>query len=155
MARRNLRLVYGGATVGLMGVLADTVLAQGGEVMGVIPSCLVDREIAHQGVTMLETVDSMHARKERMAVHSDAFVLLPGGFGSLEEIFEAITWNQLGIHNKPCAILNVEGYYDTLLQFTERAVTDGFVCESDANELIVDDDPLRLISTLIDQPTAD
>lgn len=120
-------LVYGGGNVGLMGVVADAVLAAGGEVVGVIPHTLMAREIGHTGVTRLHVVDSMHERKALMADLSDAFVALPGGVGTFEELFEAITWTQLGLHRKPCGLLNVDGFYDGLLQFLDHAWAEGFI----------------------------
>jgi uncharacterized protein (TIGR00730 family) len=127
LAWRGLGLVYGGGCVGLMGVVADAALAAGGDVIGVIPDALAAREVAHTGLTSLEIVDSMHARKARMADLSDAFVALPGGYGTLEEFCEVLTWGQLGLHRKPCGLLNVEGYYDALLAFLDHAVTERFV----------------------------
>ncbi|HEX9736018.1 MAG TPA: TIGR00730 family Rossman fold protein [Thermoanaerobaculia bacterium] len=121
LVQRELGLVYGGGNVGLMGVLADSVMAGGGEVIGVIPEKLRAREVAHQGITDLQVVGSMHERKERIYRLADAVVALPGGIGTFEELFEALTWNQLGIHRKPCGLLNVEGYYDPLVAMIERA----------------------------------
>ena len=120
-------LVYGGGNVGLMGVVADAVLAAGGEVVGVIPHTLMEREIGHTSVTRLHVVDSMHERKALMADLSDAFVALPGGIGTFEEWFEAVTWTQLGLHRKPCGLLNVHGFYDELIRFMEHAWTEGFI----------------------------
>lgn len=120
-------LVYGGGNVGLMGVVSDAVMAAGGEVVGVIPHTLMEREIGHTGVSRLHVVDSMHERKALMADLSDAFVALPGGVGTFEELFEAITWTQLGLHRKPCGLLNVDGFYDGLLQFLDHAWTEGFI----------------------------
>lgn len=148
LARRDLRVVYGGASVGLMRVLADAALDAGGDVVGVIPRCLLDREIAHRHLTALHVVETMHERKERMASLSDAFVLLPGGYGSLEEIFEAITWNQLRIHDKPCVILNADGYYDSLLEFLDRAVDDGFIAAELRETLLVADSPTAIFGRL-------
>jgi uncharacterized protein (TIGR00730 family) len=119
--------VYGGSNVGLMGALADTVLAQGGEVIGIIPEPLVAKEVAHKGLSDLRVVGSMHERKALMAELADAFIALPGGFGTLEEFCEIVTWVQLGLHRKPCGLLNVEGYYDGLLLFFNHAVAEGFV----------------------------
>jgi uncharacterized protein (TIGR00730 family) len=127
IAENRIGLVYGGAHVGLMGVLADAALTAGGEVIGVIPHALIDREIAHQGLTRLIEVTTMHERKARMAEQADAFVALPGGFGTLDEFFEIVTWAQLGIHAKPCILLNTGGYYDGLLRFLDSAVTEGFM----------------------------
>jgi len=127
LAGRGLGIVFGGGKVGLMGVLADAALAAGGEAIGVIPEALVAREIAHNGLTELRVVRSMHQRKTLMADLADAFIALPGGYGTLEEFFEAVTWTQLGIHRKPCGLLNVDGYYDALLKLLDRAVSDGFI----------------------------
>ena len=120
-----------------MGVLADAVLAAGGEAIGVIPEALVAREIAHNGLTELRVVHSMHERKTLMADLADAFIALPGGYGTLEEFFEAVTWTQLGIHRKPCGLLNVDGYYDALLALLDRAVSDGFIREANRS-LVLD-----------------
>src|ERR671932_40439 len=119
LVARGIGLVYGGGRVGLMGVLADTVLAGGGEAIGVIPQALVDREVGHQGLTELRVVGSMHERKALMAELADAFVALPGGYGTWEEFFEIVTWVQLGLHPKPCGLLNVAGYYDPLLALAD------------------------------------
>jgi len=139
LAARGLGIVFGGGKVGLMGVLADAALAVGGEVIGVIPEALVAREIAHTGLTKLHVVHSMHERKTLMADLADAFIALPGGYGTLEEFLEAVTWTQLGIHKKPCGLLNVNGYYDALLALLDRAVADGFIRE--ANRILVLDAP--------------
>jgi hypothetical protein len=129
LARRGIGLVYGGGNVGLMGRIADAALAAGGEVIGVIPNALVNKEIAHDGLTRLHVVDSMHARKALMAELSDGFVALPGGVGTLEELFEIVTWSQLGLHAKPCGLLDVAGYWTSLLAFLDHAVTERFVKE--------------------------
>lgn len=139
LAERGLGIVFGGGKVGLMGVLADAALAAGGEAIGVIPEALVAREIGHNGLTKLHVVHSMHERKTLMADLADAFIALPGGYGTFEEFFEAVTWTQLGIHKKPCGLLNVDGYYDALLALLGRAVADGFVRE--ANRALVLDAP--------------
>lgn len=127
LARREIAVVYGGSRLGLMGALADAALAAGGQVFGVIPQRLRDVEIAHEGLTELFVVDSMHARKMMMAQLSDAFVALPGGLGTLEEIFEVVTWSMLGYHDKPCGLLNLYGYFDPLLAFLDHAQGQGFV----------------------------
>lgn len=127
LASRRIGLVYGGARVGLMGAIADAALAAGGEVIGVIPVDLVAREIAHTRLTDLRVVASMHERKTQMAELSDAFVALPGGLGTWEEFFEVLTWAQLGLHRKPCGLLNVEGYFDPLLAFVGHAIGEGFI----------------------------
>lgn len=127
VASRGLTLVYGGARVGLMGALAGAALEQGGRVIGVVPQALVEREVAHNGLTELHVVESMHDRKALMAQLSDAFIALPGGFGTLDELFEILTWALLGFHDKPILLLNQDGYYDHLLAFLERARNEGFV----------------------------
>lgn len=127
LAHRSIGLVYGGGNVGLMGAVADAVLDAGGEVIGVIPDHLVRAEVAHQGLTELEVVDSMHARKARMADLSDGFIALPGGFGTYDEVLEMLTWNQLGLVAKPVVFLDVEGFFDPLLEMFDRAVASGFV----------------------------
>ena len=127
LVERELGLVYGGASVGIMGAVADAVLSRGGEVIGVIPRPMATREIAHPGLTELVLVESMHQRKAMMAERADGFIALPGGLGTLEELFEILTWGQLGIHHKPCGVLNIGGYYDSLLGFLDQAVDAGFV----------------------------
>jgi len=144
LAERGLGVVFGGGKVGLMGVLADAALAAGGEAIGVIPEAMVAREIAHNGLTELHVVHSMHERKTLMADLADAFIALPGGYGTFEEFFEAVTWTQLGIHQKPCGLLNVEGYYDALLALLNRAVSDGFIREANRS-LIVDASDVRTL----------
>jgi hypothetical protein len=145
-------LVYGGARVGLMCAVADAVLEAGGHAIGVIPEALVHREIAHDGLTELHVVPSMHERKALMAASADAFVLLPGGFGSWEEFLEAITWSHLGIHEKPCGVLNVSNYYEPLLALVDRAVAEGFVRDSYRRAIVVDDDPDVLLDRLANAP---
>ena len=148
LARRGIGLVYGGGNVGLMGVIADAVLAGGGEVIGVIPRSLANREIAHVGVTDLRVVDSMHTRKALMADLSDAFIAMPGGVGTFEEFFEAVTWTQLGVHRKPCGLLNAGGFYAPLAAFIDQAVTEGFIKPIHRALIVVDDNPERLLNTL-------
>ena len=143
-------LVYGGGHVGLMGVVADAALAAGGEVIGIIPRRLVDAELAHRGLTALEIVDSMHERKARMAELSDAFVALPGGFGTLDELFEILTWAQLGLHGKPCGLIDFESYYAPLIAWADAAVTAGFVRPAHRRLLMVDTD----VDTLLDRLAA-
>lgn len=138
MAARGIGLVYGGASVGTMGVLADAALEAGGEVFGVIPGSLVDREIAHPGLTRLDVVDGMHERKARMAGLADGFVALPGGAGTLEELFEVWTWAQLGLHRKPIGVLDVAGFYDSLVELTARMVDQGFLSEPHRDMLLVE-----------------
>jgi len=146
LVRSGLRLVYGGGKVGLMGVLADTVLSAGGHITGVMPRALVEREIAHPSVKDLRVVQTMHERKQLMADLGDAFVALPGGAGTLEEIFEQWTWSQLGIHRKPCGFLNVNSYFTPLLAMIERMVAEGFLSAPLATMLAVEDTPDRLLA---------
>ncbi|MBA3929452.1 MAG: TIGR00730 family Rossman fold protein [Xanthomonas sp.] len=140
IAKEGLQLVYGGGNVGLMGVVADAVLAAGGEVIGVIPEQLVNWEVAHKGVTRLDVVANMHERKKRMFDLSDAFVALPGGFGTLDEMFEMLTWRQLGIGNKPCAFLDVEGFYTPLMGMIDRMVEERFLHPEQRDDLWHGDD---------------
>jgi uncharacterized protein (TIGR00730 family) len=137
LAVRGIELVYGGSHVGLMGVLADSTLAHGGKVIGVLPRFMADKELAHPKLTQLHLVDTMHERKQLMAELAEGFVALPGGFGTLEEIFEAITWGQLHLHAYPCALLNVAGYYDSLVEFLRDSVAKGFVRQEQFDSLIV------------------
>ena len=145
LVRRNLGLVYGGANLGLMKILADTVLAEGGEVIGVIPQMLVEKEIAHQGLTELRVVDSMHERKALMADLADGFIALPGGLGTLEEFFEVWTWGQLGLHAKPCGLLDVCGYFSHLIQFLDHAVDERFLRQENRNLLLWATEPDKLL----------
>jgi hypothetical protein len=145
---RGIGIVYGGGNVGLMGVLADTALALSGEVIGVIPKPLVDRELAHAELSELRIVATMHERKAEMAELSDAFVALPGGIGTLEEIIEVLTWTQLGLHRKPCALMNVGGYYDHLVAFLDRAVEERFLSREHRGLLLVAEDAERLLAEL-------
>ena len=146
-AGAGITTVYGGAAVGLMGALADAALAAGGNVVGVIPQQLVDREIAHPELTELHVVNSMHERKALMADLSDAFVALPGGIGTLEELIEVYTWAQLGLHAKPIAVLNTLAYYEPLVAFLDHAVTQGFLPAARRESLIVAPDPEALLAT--------
>ncbi len=148
LAERDIGLVYGGGRVGLMGVLADTVLEAGGEAIGVMPQALVDREISHTGLTELHVVASMHERKALMAELSDAFVAVPGGIGTLEELIEVYTWSQLGIHTKACGVLNVAGYYDHLAAFLDHAVTAGFLKPAHRAVLTFATEPAELLDRL-------
>jgi len=148
LAARGIALVFGGGCVGLMGVLADAAIGAGGRAIGVIPRALVEREIAHRGLTTLHVVETMHERKQRMADLADAFVMLPGGFGTWDEFCEMVTWAQLGIHRKPLGVLNVGGYYDPMLAMADRAVADGFVSAVQRDRLVVDDDEDRLLERL-------
>jgi hypothetical protein len=148
LAVRGIGLVYGGASVGLMGVVADAALASGGRVTGVITESLADHEIAHRGLTRLDVVRTMHERKARMAELSDAVIMLPGGFGTYEEFMEAVTWVHLGIHQKPCGVLNVDGFFDHLLRFLAHAVAEAFIPAPLLSGLIVADEPATLLDTL-------
>ncbi len=127
LAKRGLGVVFGGGNVGLMAEVANAAIVEGGEVIGIIPGALVEKELAHAGVTELQVVSSMHERKARMAELSDAFIALPGGWGTLEELFEMVTWAQLGFHGKPVGLLNVLGFYDGMLRFLDHAVAEGFL----------------------------
>jgi uncharacterized protein (TIGR00730 family) len=148
LAGRGIGLVYGGGKVGLMGVIADTVLEAGGEAIGVMPQALIDREIGHPRLTELKVVDSMHERKAQMAELADAFVALPGGIGTLEELIEVYTWSQLGIHDKACGVLNIRGYYDGLATFLDHAVSEGFLRPQHRAVLSVAEDPAELLDAL-------
>jgi uncharacterized protein (TIGR00730 family) len=148
LVRRGIRLVYGGAQVGVMGALADAALGAGGNVTGVIPRALAGKEIAHDGLSELIITESMHERKMLMAERSDACIALPGGIGTLEELFEAWTWTQLGFHRKPCGLLNVAGYYDALIQFVDHSVTEGYMKPIHRDILIVDVDVDALLERL-------
>jgi len=141
-------LVYGGGRVGLMGTVADAALAAGGRVVGVIPQALMDREVGHGGLAEQHVVQTMHERKQLMATRADAFVALPGGIRTLEELYEGWAWQQLGYHDKPVALLNVDGYYDSLLEFTRVSHARGFVSDAQFNALMVDDDAARLLTRL-------
>ena len=145
MVVRGLELVYGGASVGLMGVMADTVLAGGGDVIGVIPRGVFRREIPHKGLTQLHEVASMHERKALMADLSDGFIALPGGFGTFDELFEIITWAQLGLHNKPVGVLNVAGYFDPLFALVVHASAEGFIPASHQSILMHEENPINLL----------
>lgn len=148
LVHRGLGLVYGGGNIGLMGVVADAVLQAGGEVIGVIPDMLAEKELAHQGVTELLVVESMHARKAVMADRAAAFVALPGGFGTADELFEILTWRQLGIHSKPIGLLNVAGFFDPLLAWMDRMVADDFVKPQNRLHLEVESDGASLLAAL-------
>ncbi|NFV79320.1 TIGR00730 family Rossman fold protein [Magnetospirillum aberrantis] len=148
VAERGLGLVYGGGEVGLMGILANSALAAGGEVIGVIPEALMRMEVGHPKLTALHVVDTMHERKAMMAELSDAFVALPGGIGTLEELFEVWTWGQLGIHPKPLGFLDVAGYYDSLHAFLDHSVAEGFLKERHRAMTAVESDPARLLDRL-------
>lgn len=145
LVERDLGLVYGGGDVGLMGAIADAVLEAGGDAYGVIPQTLVDREQAHDGLTELDIVDSMHARKARMVELADGFIALPGGYGTLEELLEVLTWAQLGFHRDPCGLLNIAGYYEGLAAFFDHQVEEGFVSDTHRDMLVVADDGATLL----------
>lgn len=145
MVSRDLGLVYGGASIGVMGAIADEVLAGNGTVYGVITQGLLAKEIAHPGLTELEVVASMHTRKARMAELADAFIALPGGLGTLEELFETLTWALLGLHQKPCGLLNMDGYFDPLLRFLDHAVEEAFVRPQHRNLVLVDTTAVGLL----------
>ncbi|MBE0545042.1 MAG: TIGR00730 family Rossman fold protein [Verrucomicrobia bacterium] len=146
LAARSIELVFGGSHVGLMGVVADAVLAKGGKVTGVLPRFMADKELAHRRLTQLHLVDTMHARKQLMAELAEGFIALPGGFGTLEEIFEAITWQQLHLHACPCGLLNVDGYFNALLEFLRGSVAGGFVRPAHFDQLIVAASPAELLA---------
>ena len=145
MAARGLGLVYGGASIGVMGAVADAMLERAGQVIGVIPVSLATREVSHQGLDELIVVDSMHERKAKMAELSDGFIALPGGWGTIEEIFEMLTWAQLGFHEKPCGLLNVAAYYDHLFAFLEYAIDQRFVKEEYRPMIMMDRAPAALL----------
>jgi len=150
LAERGIGLIYGGGRVGLMGVLADACLQAGGRVVGVIPRVLADQEVAHTGLTELHIVGSMHERKALMASMCGAFLALPGGYGTWDELFEALTWTQLGIHDKACGLLNVGGYYDALIAMVDRAVAEGFIRGKHRGLLLADSDIDSLLERLCD-----
>ena len=149
MVKRGLGLVYGGGNIGLMGIIAETVLKEGGEVIGVIPESLVEKEYAFHDITDLRIVKTMHARKALMNDLSDGFVALPGGFGTLEEICEMITWAQLGIHHKPCGFLNTQGFFHSLLAFFDHQVQQGFITPSNRSLVFEAKDPDRLLDLML------
>jgi len=153
LAERGITLVYGGGNVGLMGVAADACLAAGGHVIGVIPRALADREVAHRGLTDLRIVGSMHERKALMADLSDAFIALPGGFGTFDELFEILTWAQIGLHRKPFGLLNVDGYFDPLLGLADHMLAEGFLREAHRSMIQSDTDPARLLDRLAGSAT--
>ena len=148
LAKRGIRLVFGGGQVGLMGVVADAALGSGGEVLGVITEALVAKEVSHRGLTGLRIVETMHERKAAMADAADAFVMLPGGFGTLDEFFEALTWTQLGIHAKPCGVLDAAGFFAPLRALVDGAVAAGFVHPAHRDMIVADGDPGRLLDRL-------
>ncbi len=148
LAKSGIGVVYGGASVGLMGAVADAALQEGGEVIGVIPQSLFDKEVGHLGLSKLHIVKNMHERKAMMADLSDGFIALPGGIGTFEELFEVWTWAQLGYHPKPCAILNADGYYDQLIGFLDHTVNQGFLKPSHRDLLIVENDSSKLLDRI-------
>jgi uncharacterized protein (TIGR00730 family) len=148
LAEQGIGIVYGGGHVGLMGAVADAALEAGGEVIGVIPDSLMKKELGHGGVTQLHVVDSMHERKQLMVDLSDGFIALPGGFGTLDELFETLTWLQLGFHEKPVGLLNVDGFFDGLLAFLDTASSEGFVRTEHRQCLLVDSDPAPLLTKM-------
>ena len=150
IASQGIALVYGGARIGLMGAVADAALASGGDVIGVIPEALMLDEVVHTGLTRLDVVDSMHERKARMLGLADAVITLPGGLGTLEELFEALTWAQLRFHTKPIGILNVNGYYNALLSFLDDSVSTGFLSERNRSLLLDATTPESLLTRLVD-----
>lgn len=147
--KNDFTLLYGGAKIGLMGIMADYILRAGGKVMGVMPRFLIDKEIAHTELTQLICVDSMQERKTWLQTHSDAFIALPGGFGTLDEIFEMICFGQLQIHQKPCAFLNTNGFYDHLNHFLDHCVNEGFIQKEYKNMLIIESDANKLIKQIL------
>jgi uncharacterized protein (TIGR00730 family) len=157
LAARHIGLVYGGSNVGLMGSVASAVLAAGGDVIGVIPRGLFDRQIAHTGLSDLRVVETMHERKALMAELADGFIALPGGYGTLEELFEVLTWGQLGLHQKPSGLLNVRGYFDQLVGFLNHLVDQQFLEVEHRSMLLIDDDPAALLDRFetYQPPTAD
>lgn len=146
MVQNNIALVYGGGNVGLMGVIADEVMRQGGEVTGIIPKALLDKEVGHHGLTRLHIVKDMHERKAMMADLSDGFIAMPGGIGTLEELFETLTWLQLGLHRKPIGLLNVDCFYDDLLAFIQQLVNQGFLKKQQAQLLLHESEPAALLN---------
>jgi uncharacterized protein (TIGR00730 family) len=157
LAGSGIRIVYGGAALGLMGILADTAMEAGGEVIGIMPQALIDREIGHRGLKDLRVVGSMHERKALMAELADAFIALPGGIGTLEELIEVYTWSQLGMHRKPIGVLNVNGYYDSLAAFLDDAVQERFLPAQHREVLIFEPDPETLLARMAgaEPPTAE
>lgn len=148
MAKQSVTLVYGGGNVGLMGAIADAVLGKGGKTVGIIPQSLVDKEVAHRGLTELHVVQTMHERKAMIAARSDAFIAMPGGFGTFDEVCEIITWNQLGIIKKPVAFYNVNGFFDKLLEMVDHCVAEGFIKADQRENLIVESDAELLLQKI-------
>ncbi|MGB2248044.1 MAG: TIGR00730 family Rossman fold protein [Alcanivorax sediminis] len=152
LVSRGLELVYGGASIGIMGALASAVMERGGSVIGIMPQALMRREIGNDHLTELQVVDSMHERKAAMADQSDGFIALPGGMGTFEELFEILTWAQLGFHNKPVGLLNIDGYYDHLIQFLDHAVEQGLLRQQHRDLLRVQQDPGTLLDNFLSEP---
>ena len=150
LAEREITLVYGGGSVGLMGILARSVIDQGGQVIGVIPKAIAEMEVAFTDLQDLRVVEDMHSRKKLMADLADAFITLPGGMGTIEELMEILTWAQLGFHHKPCGILNIDGFYDQLLSFLDRLVEDQFVAPEHRSMLLIDQNPEGLLDKFLD-----
>lgn len=148
LAQQSIELVYGGGKAGLMGIVADAALAAGGRVIGIIPESLVAREVGHDGLTELHVVKTLHERKAIMADLSDAFIVLPGGYGTLEELSEVLSWAQLGLHQKPCAFLNLEGFYDPLITFFDHLVAEKFLLPSSRSLVLEEKDPVTLLDRL-------
>jgi uncharacterized protein (TIGR00730 family) len=148
LARRGIGLVYGGGQIGLMGIVADAVMEAGGEVIGVIPEALALKEVAHEGLTEMRVVGSMHERKAIMADLADAFIAMPGGFGTFEEFCEIVTWAQLGLHTKPCGLLNVKGYYDSLIALFDHGLNEGFIRPQHRSLVLQETDPDQLMDLL-------
>jgi uncharacterized protein (TIGR00730 family) len=150
LSSRGIGVVYGGGNIGLMGIIADAMLEAGAEVIGVIPQSLVEREVAHAGLTALHVVQTMHERKAMMSSLSDAFIAMPGGFGTFDEFFEVLTWSQLGYHRKPCGLLDVAGYFDRMTAMLDHAVAEGFLRPAHRGLVITDRDPEALLQKLAD-----
>ncbi len=148
LARRGIGLVYGGSRMGLMGRLAQSALDEGGEVVGVIPRALLNREVAHPDLADLVVTESMHERKAEMAARCDGFIAAPGGLGTLEEFFEMLTWSQLGFHRKPCGVLNVDGYYDPLVSLLDQTLKEGFLQDAHRRMVLVEADPVALLDRM-------
>jgi len=148
LVEQNIRLIYGGGNVGLMGIIADEVMSAGGEVIGIIPDSLDKKEVGHRAITELRVVGSMHERKAQMAELADGFIAMPGGIGTFEEFFEILTWAQLGFHEKPCAILNIAGYYDGLLTLCDTAVNEGFLRPAHRQLILEDSNPEFLLEKM-------
>ncbi|SDM86978.1 TIGR00730 family Rossman fold protein [Bacillus sp. OK048] len=149
LAKRNITLVYGGSSIGLMGAVADTVLGEGGNVIGVIPRVLEQREISHRGLTELYKVETMHERKAKMVELADGFVVMPGGTGTLEEFFEVFTWGQIGLHKKPCGLLNIHHYYDPLISLFDHMIDQKFLQEKFRSMAIIEDEPAALLERFL------